>query len=278
MHRRLTLGYSTCPNDTYIFDALAHGRIDLHSLSYDIHLADVETLNQKATTGDLDITKLSFAAIGHLLHTYALLHAGAALGRGCGPLIVARPGVSLSSMADALVAVPGDWTTACLLLNLFSPRPLQTIAMPFDRIMPAIQSGNATAGVIIHEGRFTYPSYNLNCLMDLGQWWETETGLPIPLGGIVIRRDLPRDIIVRVNNTLRESVDYARHNPGASADYIRRHAQEMAPRVVQQHIDLYVNDFTRNLGEEGARAIEILFNKARNRGLMPPASGALFAC
>lgn len=195
MARHLTLGYSTCPNDTFIFHALAHGRVDLKGLTYDIRLADVEALNQKASTGLLDISKLSFAAIGHLLDTYGLLHSGAALGRGCGPLIVAKPGVDLSALGHFPVAVPGAWTTAALLLTLFSPRPVQTVPMTFDRIMPAIQNGEMKMGVIIHEGRFTYEAYGLTCLTDLGQWWETETGLPIPLGGIVARRNLPVDML-----------------------------------------------------------------------------------
>lgn len=278
MDEHLTLGYSTCPNDTFIFDALAHGRIDLKGLSYDIELADVETLNQKAAARTLDISKLSFAAIGHLTDSYALLHAGAALGRGCGPLIVARPGFDLSNLGDTPVAVPGDWTTACMLLNLFSPRPLPTVAMTFDRIMPAIQNGAVAAGVIIHEGRFTYPSHGLTCLMDLGQWWESETGLPIPLGGIVIRRELPGDIIKAVNDTVRESVCHAHAHPGEADDYIKRHAQEMAPEVIAQHIALYVNDFTRDLGESGSLAIETLFENAREKGLLPPGNVSLFAC
>lgn len=274
----LTLGYSTCPNDTFIFHALAHARIDLKGLSYDITMADVEALNQKAAAGVLDISKLSFAAIGHLLDTYALLHSGAALGRGCGPLIVARPGADLATIGNFPVAVPGAWTTASLLLTLFSSRPVQTVPMTFDRIMPAIQSGKMAAGVIIHEGRFTYETYGLTCLMDLGQWWETQTGLPIPLGGIAVRRNLPPEIIRKVEAAIRASVSYAWENPEAAADYIARHAREMAPEVISRHIALYVNAFTRDLGEEGRLAVETLFRKAREKGLVPESSAPLFAC
>jgi 1,4-dihydroxy-6-naphthoate synthase len=278
MDHPITLGYSTCPNDTFIFHALAHGRVDLKDLTYAITLADVEALNQKAAAGVLDISKLSFAAIGHLLGTYGLLHSGAALGRGCGPLIVARPGVDLTALGNFPVAVPGAWTTASLLLTLFSPRPVQTVPMTFDRIMPAIQNGEINVGVIIHEGRFTYEAYGLTCLMDLGQWWETETGLPIPLGGIAARRDLPSDIIQKVEDTLKASVCYAVEHLGEADYYIALHAQEMAPEVISSHIALYVNEFTSDLGEEGTLAIETLFRKAREKGLMPESAAPLFAC
>ena len=277
MDQNLTLGYSTCPNDTFIFHALAHGRIDLKGLGYDITLADVESLNQSAASGVLDISKLSFAAIGHLLDTYGLLRSGAALGRGCGPLLVARPGLDLRSLGNFPVAVPGAWTTAALLLTLFSSRPVQTVPMTFDRIMPAIQSGAMDMGVIIHEGRFTYEAYGLNCLMDLGQWWETETGLPIPLGGIAVRRCLPSDIIQKIEEALRASVCYAWEHPGEADDYIALHAQEMASEVISSHIALYVNSFTRDLGEAGTLAIETLFQKARERGLLPESAAPLFA-
>jgi 1,4-dihydroxy-6-naphthoate synthase len=277
MGQNLTLGYSTCPNDTFIFHALAHRRIDLKGLGYEITLADVEALNQKAAGGVLDISKLSFAAIGHLLDTYGLLHSGAALGRGCGPLIVAKPGVDLTALGKLPVAVPGAWTTASLLLNLFSFRPVQTVPMTFDRIMPAIQHGEMKVGVIIHEGRFTFDAYGLTCLMDLGQWWETQTGLPIPLGGIAVRRNLPPDVIQKVEAAIRASVCYAQEHPGEADDYIALHAQEMAPEVISSHIALYVNAFTRDLGEEGRLAIETLFRKAREKGLLPDSVAPLFA-
>jgi 1,4-dihydroxy-6-naphthoate synthase len=277
MAQNLTLGYSTCPNDTFIFHALTHGRIDLKGLTYDITLADVEALNQKAASGVLDISKLSFAAIGHLLDSYGLLHSGAALGRGCGPLIVAKPGVDLTALGHFPVAVPGAWTTASLLLALFSPRRVQTVPMTFDRIMPAIQNGGMKMGVIIHEGRFTYEAYGLTCLMDLGQWWETETGLPIPLGGIAARRNLPTDILQKIEETLKASVRYAQEHPGEADDYIALHAQEMAPQVISSHIALYVNEFTRDLGEEGQLAIETLFRKAREKGFLPHSAAPIFA-
>lgn len=278
MNRSLTLGFSTCPNDTFIFHALAHRLVNMNGLSYEIRLADVEALNQLAVAGRLDVTKLSFAAIGHLQDAYALLPSGAALGRGCGPLIVAKPGISLSKLGDTPIAVPGAWTTACLLLNLFSPHPVRTEAMAFDKIMPAVRDGKFDAGVIIHEGRFTYPQYGLTCLLDLGAWWEEKTGLPIPLGGIAAKRNLPADIVQKVQDTLKAGIVYAKDHPDAATDYISRHAQEMAPEVIRQHISLYVNAFTLDLGEEGRLAIETLFQKAAEKGLMPAGAAPLFAC
>ena len=278
MNRPLTLGYSTCPNDTFIFYALAHHKINLNGITYDIRLADVEALNQLAASGALDITKLSFAAIGHLLDSYALLPSGAALGRGCGPLIVAKEGVRLSQLVDLPVVVPGAWTTACLLLNLFCPHPVRTVAMSFDKIMPAVRDGLFDVGVIIHEGRFTYAQYGLTCLLDLGQWWESQTGLPIPLGGIAIRRELPLATVFKVQDSLKASIEFARAAPRAAADYITCHAQEMAPEVIAQHIALYVNEFTYDLGDEGRKAIETLFEKAAAKGFLPRSTAPLFAC
>jgi 5,8-dihydroxy-2-naphthoate synthase len=274
----LSLGYSTCPNDTFIFYALAHGRIDLRGLSYRIVLADVEALNQEAAAGGLDITKLSYAAVGHLLDTYALLPCGGALGRGCGPLLIARPGADLGRIGKGPVAVPGAWTTACLLLNLFSPEPVEMVPVRFDHIMPAVQEGRFEMGVIIHEGRFTYPAYGLTCLMDLGKWWETRTGLPIPLGGIAVRRSLCGHMARNISESLCDSIRYARKNPGEAEAYIREHAQEMAPEIMARHIGLYVNDFTLNVGEEGRLAVETLFRLAAEKGWMKPVSSPLFAC
>jgi len=278
MREPLSLGYSTCPNDTFIFYALSHGRINLRGLSYRITLADVEALNQQAAVGALDITKLSYAAIGHLLGTYALLPCGGALGRGCGPLLVARPGVDPDRISRVPVAVPGAWTTACLLLKLFCADPVETVPMRFDQIMPAVQSGRFDVGLIIHEGRFTYPAYGLTCLMDLGQWWETQTGLPIPLGGIAVRRDLPGEAVRKIADSLRDSIRYARMNPTDADASVRDHAQEMAPDVIARHIALYVNEFTLDVGEEGRLAVETLFRRAAEKGWMAPVSSPIFAC
>ena len=278
MKKKLSLAYSTCPNDTYIFYALAHEKIDLDDLSFEIMLNDVEHLNQEARKGIIDISKLSFAAIGHLMETYGLLRSGAALGRGCGPLIVARKGSDLSKLKSGKIAVPGLWTTANLLLSLFMDNNQNVVPMSFDKIMPAVSSGEFDGGVIIHEGRFTYENYNLECLADLGEWWESETRQPIPLGGIVIRRDISREIICKVQSQIRKSIEFAHLNPSQTNNYIKLHSQELSEDVVRQHINLYVNEFSLDIGKEGEAAIETLFAKARKRGILPDSDRSLFAC
>ena len=272
----LSLGYSTCPNDTLAFYALTHGRIESGGLEFNIELADVEKLNLKARKGLLDVTKLSFAALGNLLDTYGLLRSGAALGRGCGPLIVARPGVGLGALEGRPVAVPGLWTTAAMLLGLYAS-PSNLVPMGFEAIMPSLQKGDLDIGVIIHEGRFTYREYGLECLLDLGDWWERTTGLPIPLGCIAARRNLPPEIIGKVERSIRESVTYGLANRSQAMPYITGHSQELAPRVIEQHIDLYVNNFTVDLGEEGGKAIETLFQMAERKGLLSKKGIPLYA-
>ncbi len=278
-HTPLKLGYSTCPNDTFIFYALANDRIDCKDLHFDIELKDVEALNQDAGQQVFDVSKLSFAALGHLQETYGLLHSGAALGRGCGPLVVARRGCDLKGLSGSRIAIPGHWTTANLLMGLFSAdyTQKQMVPMVFDRIMPAVQRGEVDYGVIIHEGRFTYANYGLDCLVDLGQWWEDKTSLPIPLGGIAIRRDIPADTARRVDDAIQRSIRYAFDHPEDAAPYIRRYAQEMAPAVIQQHIDLYVNYFSEDLGTKGVHAVDTLFETARQVGILPPSKMPLMA-
>jgi 1,4-dihydroxy-6-naphthoate synthase len=251
--------------------------VDCRGLEFDIRLADVEQLNQDAESGVLDVTKLSFAAIGQLQERYALLRSGAALGRGCGPLVVARPGFDASRLGRTRVAVPGMRTTAAMLLGLYLSKAPACAAMIFDRIMPAVARGDFDAGVIIHEGRFTYQEHGLSSLVDLGRWWEEETGLPIPLGGIAVRRDLGPDIARRVEAAIRDSVAYAFQHPEASADYVRAHAQEMAADVVRQHIALYVNDFTLELGASGVAAVVELFRRGHMAGLLSLSRRALLA-
>ncbi len=268
MKNRLSLGYSTCPNDTYIFHALAHNHIDTGDLKFDIRLADVEQLNQWAQRDLLDISKLSIAAVGHLGGRYRLLSSGAALGNGCGPLIIARPGTGLSKIADAAIAVPGMFTTAHMLLGLYMKKPPIATPMVFDEIMPAVGDGRYDYGVIIHEGRFTYENYGLNCLLDLGQWWEQTTGMPIPLGGIAVRNDLEPQTAKQVETAVRDSILYARIHPEAAHEYIRGHAREMADDVIRQHIGLYVNDYSLDLGDTGRKAIETLLDLARKHRLI----------
>lgn len=277
MKSSLSICYSTCPNDTVAFYALAHQRIDCGGLDFRIELADVEQLNQRARQGLSDISKLSFAALGNLLDTYGLLKSGAALGRGCGPLIVARAGTGLDALEHGPVAVPGLWTTAAMLLGLYARGSLNFTPMSFDEIMPSVQNGNLDIGVIIHEGRFTYKNYGLVCLLDLGKWWEETTGMPIPLGCIAARKDLPEKVIRQVESAIRESVSYGLANRKEAMPYIASLAQEMTPSVIDRHIDLYVNDFTIDLGEEGTAAVETLFRMARQKGLLAETKTKLLA-
>lgn len=274
----LTLGYSTCPNDTFIFYALAHNLVDSMGIKFNIRLADVETLNQNAGLGLMDVTKLSFATIGHLAGTYGLLRSGAALGRGCGPLIVSRPGFDLKGITSKKVAVPGMWTTACMLLGLYMPRPPEVVPLPFEQIMPAVQNKTFDFGVIIHEGRFTYKKYGLVCLLDLGRWWESETSLPIPLGGIAIHRKHGEKMAKQVETIIKNSVIYAFNHRKQTNGYVKTHAQEMSGKVIKQHIDLYVNRFSIDMGEEGTKAVDMLFRMSIKQGLMPDTVTSVFAC
>lgn len=276
MTTKLTLGFSPCPNDTFMFYPLVHNLVDTGGLSYSERLEDVETLNQLALQGVLDVTKVSYHALGQIRDQYALLHSGSALGRGCGPLLVAAENIDPADLAGKTIAVPGRYTTALLLLRLFDPRLENFIVMPFNEIMDAVQKGNVDAGVIIHESRFTYQGFGLHKLLDLGEWWEMETGLPIPLGGIVARRSLGAGTIASIERALRAGVEYARKNPDQAAQYICEHAQEMSAEVCAAHIGLYVNDFSADLGEEGIRAIECLLERAERAGIIPASKEQLF--
>lgn len=272
----LRIGYSTCPNDTYIFAGLP-GLEDNSPVTFEPVLADVETLNGWALEKRLDITKLSFFAFGKVREQYALLHAGAALGRGCGPVIVARPGTSLHELGKGIVAAPGNLTTARLLLTLYLGKEPPFKQMVFSEVMPAVREGKADFGLVIHEGRFTYREHDLKVLLDLGEWWEKETGFPIPLGGISIRRNLGGDLARDVDRCIRASLTLARNGSKTVMDYVMAHAQEMIPLVVQQHIDLYVNQFSEDLGEEGREAIRFLMNQAEKAGWVEPCSLPLMA-
>jgi 1,4-dihydroxy-6-naphthoate synthase len=274
---RLTLGFSPCPNDTYIFHALMHGLIPCPGFSFNERLEDVETLNELALTGSLDISKVSYHLLGHIRDRYALLTAGGALGRGCGPLLVSRSAAPLENLRGKRIAVPGRYTTACLLLQLFNPALTDLVFMPFHEILPAVAAGQVDAGVIIHEARFTYPAYGLHCLVDLGAWWEETTGHPIPLGGIAIKRDLGPQVASAINTALQASIAFARQHPAASFPYIRAHSQEMSDEVCAAHIGLYVNDYSIDLGTAGRAAVADLFHRAEQAGLLPPSSSELFA-
>jgi 1,4-dihydroxy-6-naphthoate synthase len=277
MTRTLSLGYSPCPNDTFIFYALTHGRIPLKDLVIRERLEDVETLNRLALDGILDLTKISYHALGHLRREYALLKSGGALGRGCGPLVVARREIPLMGLRGKLIAIPGRLTTANLLLQLFDSGFENLLVLPFHRIMAAVEQGEADAGVIIHESRFTFHEHGLVKVQDLGEWWEQETGMPIPLGGILARRSLGAPLIRAVDEAVARSVAFACEYPEKPRGYIKAHAQELAEEVIDQHINLYVNDFSRNLGEDGMRAVETLLARAEARGIIPHCELPLFA-
>ena len=287
----VTIGYSPCPNDTFIFYGLTHGKIDLPGTELATPvLEDVETLNGWAMERRLDVTKLSFHALGHVLDEYCVLSSGSALGRGCGPLLVARSPLDLGRPGRYRIAIPGRLTTAALLFRLFlsgcaqamdgpvSPAPRtaqerpELVEMRFDTIMAAVQQGQVDAGVIIHESRFTYQQEGLICLQDLGQWWEQDTGYPIPLGCIAARRSLGRERIAAIDQAIRASIDWAFAHPEQCLPYIREHAQELEERVVQDHIGLYVNDFSRELGTAGMAAIAAFLQRGRDAGILPRSS------
>jgi len=272
-----SLGFSPCPNDTFIFHALVHGLLgaDFPRFAEPL-LADVETLNEWALAGRLDVTKLSFHTYGQVMDQYVLLNAGSALGRGCGPLLVAkRPLVKHAKLSALSIAIPGRHTTAALLLRLFAPQCTKLVPMRFDQIMPAVASGVVDAGVIIHESRFTYPQYGLVLVQDLGQWWEAVVGLPIPLGGIVARRSLGDEAIRVIDQAVRASVRMAVDAPLAAKSYIRQHAQELDDSVIASHIGLYVNDYSENLGAEGLAAVREFLRRGSEAGILPPLSAEL---
>ncbi|MCK4623518.1 MAG: 1,4-dihydroxy-6-naphthoate synthase [Desulfuromonadales bacterium] len=275
--QELTLGYSPCPNDTFIFYGLIHGRIPCPGVSFIEQLEDVETLNRLALEGRLDVTKISYHALGHLRQDYALLHSGGALGRGCGPLVVAQKATDMAQLRGKKIAIPGQLTTANLLLQLYGEGYDNLLILPFHEIMTAVSAGRAEAGVIIHESRFTFQRHGLQQVLDLGQWWEEDSGCPIPLGGILAKRSLGQELIQQIDQALRSSVEFAFAHPQQPQDYIRQHAQELAEDVVRNHIALYVNDFSVDLGDAGIQAVETLFARAEQRGIIPPCDLPLFA-
>ncbi|MFB2121142.1 1,4-dihydroxy-6-naphthoate synthase [Parapedobacter sp. 2B3] len=283
---KLSLGFSPCPNDTFIFDALIHHKIDTEGLDFDVHYDDVETLNQKAFHAELDITKLSYHAYAYAADKYVLLDAGSALGFGVGPLLISKdPGLAeqLRVVGDGAVSggrvtvgIPGKHTTANFLLGLAFPALANKQEMVFSTIEQALLDGHIDLGLIIHENRFTYRQKGLHKVMDLGDYWERTTGSPIPLGGISVRRRLPDDIKHKINRVIRRSVEFAFANPRSGIDFIRLHAQEMSEEVMYKHIDLYVNRFSIALGDEGRAAIHTLFRKAWELKLVPQTPKELF--
>jgi 1,4-dihydroxy-6-naphthoate synthase len=275
---KLSLAFSPCPNDCFMFDAMVHGRIDCEGLEFDVRLADIEALNHAAFAGEPDVSKLSFHAYAYCADTYVLLDAGSALGRNCGPLLISRRPIERAEVerGQLSIAIPGKYTTANFLCGLAFPAAQNKTEVLFSDIEPALLDGRFDAGVIIHENRFTYEAKGLRKIIDLGEFWEAKTGTPIPLGGIVVKRSLPGEVKRAVNRVMRRSVEYAFAHREASLPYVRAHAQEMSEQVMYQHIDLYVNEYSIDLGDQGRRAVQTLFDRAQQTGLIPAVRGELF--
>lgn len=285
---QLSLGFSPCPNDTFIFDALVHQKIDTKGLSFDVQYHDVETLNQKAFRRELDVTKLSYHAFAYAVEDYELLDAGSALGFGVGPLLICKDpalaqelqqysGALLPEhLRDLRIGIPGKFTTANFLLGLAFPLLQNKAEMVFSDIENALLQRDIDLGLIIHENRFTYAAKGLHKVIDLGDYWEKTTHCPIPLGGIVVRRDLPQDVKIQINELVRDSVAFAFENPKSGLDYIRMHAQEMEEAVMYQHIELYVNAYSQHLGVEGRNAVQTMFDRAAQLQLIPATNQQLF--
>jgi 1,4-dihydroxy-6-naphthoate synthase len=263
---KLTLGFSPCPNDCFIFDGLVHKRVDLEGLDFEVQLHDVETLNRKAMKAELDVTKLSFHAYGYVLNNYILLRAGSALGFNCGPLLVAKKHFSKPEEIKR-VAIPGRLTTANFLLSLALPQISDKREYVFSEIEDAVLDEKVDAGLIIHENRFTYERKGLHKVMDLGEYWESLIHSPIPLGGIMARRSLDGEVLQKINRVIRRSVEFGFAHPEASREYVKRHAQAMDEDVMRKHIDLYVNQFSIDLGTQGSEAVKLMFRKAAGIGL-----------
>ncbi|WP_183575881.1 menaquinone biosynthesis family protein [Mucilaginibacter sp. X5P1] len=285
---KLSLGFSPCPNDTFIFDALIHHKIDTEGLEFEVFYNDVETLNQKAFRGELDITKLSYHAFAYIADKYVLLDAGSALGFGVGPMLISDFEISISDLQknqirdrtseirNPLIGIPGKYTTANFLLGLAFPEATNKQELVFSDIEDAVLEGRVDVGLIIHENRFTYQDKGLKKIIDLGDYWEKQTGCAIPLGGIVANRNLPEAVQHKINRVLRKSVEFAFANPKSGLEFIRSHAQEMSEEVMYKHIDLYVNKYSLDLGEEGKKAIKLLFDTALEKGIIPEIKEGIF--
>ena len=265
---KLTLGFSPCPNDTFIFEAMVHGRVDTEGLEFDWFLADVEELNRRAIEGSVDITKMSFHAYARAASGYLILDAGSALGHNNGPLVISKCKLLPDEIENALIAIPGIYTTANLLFSIFWPGAKRKREYLFSDIPEVVLSGEADAGLIIHETRFTYKTMGLQMVADMGKMWEDFSGLPVPLGAIVVSRSVDEEIAARVNRSIRRSIEYAYANPLKSVEFIRKNAAVTDPEVTREHIKLYVNNFSLSLGEEGRQAIGRLYSVAQERGVI----------
>lgn len=273
---KLRLAYSTCPNDTFIFDALVNGKIDTEGISFDPILGDVEELNNMALKGELDITKISYHAYAYLADSYRILNSGSALGRNNGPLLVSKKKIYPDEINNIRIAIPGKYTTANLLLSIAWPGATNKTEYLFSDIEQLVLDNEMDAGLLIHENRFTYHKRGLKKISDLGEFWDKLTGSPIPLGAIAISRALPDDIAMAVDRSLRRSIEFAFKNPDSSYSYVKQYAIAMERNIMQKHIDLYVNNFTLNLGEEGRAAIRKLYSEAYSRSVIPEVREDIF--
>jgi 1,4-dihydroxy-6-naphthoate synthase len=273
---RLTLGFSPCPNDTFIFDAMVHGRIDTEGLEFDYFLTDVEELNRKALSADVDVTKISYNAFAYVAKNYLILDAGSALGHRNGPLLISKNRIGISELPGLKIAIPGKYTTANLLFSIAWPEVVNKTEYLFSDIEDALLKDEIDAGLIIHETRFTYYRRGLHKLADMGEYWETLTGLPIPLGAIVIKRSIPDDIALKVNRIVRRSLEYAYRDSFASYDFVSGNAREMDSTIMNNHIKLFVNEYTLNLGKKGREAIVELFRIAGEKGVIPALPSRIF--
>lgn len=273
---KITLGFSPCPNDTFIFDAMIHQKIDTHGLEFEYRFGDVEELNLMATQGKLDVTKLSFNAFFSVADKYCLLNSGAALGKNNGPILISKNNYPEKDIPKLKIAIPGYNTTANLLLSVAYPGANNKIEYLFSDIEAAVINGDVDAGLIIHENRFTYSDRGLHKIIDLGEYWEKLTSSPIPLGGIAVKRELPRELQLKIDEILKNSVRYAFDHPQEALGFIKAHAQEMDEEVMYKHINLYVNNFTRDLGTDGKKAVNTLYKKAREMNLVENIDQGLF--
>ncbi|MBP8959594.1 MAG: 1,4-dihydroxy-6-naphthoate synthase [Bacteroidales bacterium] len=266
---KLSLGFSPCPNDTFIFGAMALGKVDTEGLEFDYFLADVEQLNCKAFEGKTDILKLSYHAYTYVAENYLILDAGSAIGRGNGPLLISKKEIKMDEMPLLTIAIPGKYTTANLLFSIYCPEALNKKVYLFSEIPDVLLKEEADAGIIIHETRFTYHEKGLKKITDLGEFWEKLTGLPVPLGAITVNRSLSEDISQKVNRIIKRSIEYAYKNPDFSFNFVRQYAKETDPDVIRSHIKLYVNKYTYSMGREGREAVEKFFSTAMNAGVIP---------
>jgi len=273
---KLTLGFSPCPNDTFIFDAMVHGRIDTEGLEFDYFLADVEELNRKAFASEVDITKMSYHAYAYVAQNYLILDSGSALGHRNGPLLISKRKIDPSELANVTIAIPGKYTTANLLFSIAWPEAAKKAEYLFSDIEDALLNEEVDAGLIIHETRFTYHKRGLRKIADMGEYWEKLTGLPIPLGAIVINRSIPHDIALKVNRVLRRSLEYAYKDSFASYDFVSGNAKEMDSTVMNNHIKLFVNEYSILLGDKGREAINVLFKVAYSKNVIPSVPDKIF--